>query len=143
MEITPKELVNETSATYRQIDYWCRIGIISPIGNRSPGSGNPRRFEEEIIDRVKLLVKVSNGFFRVIHGNLLKKVYHHYDEGYIDLGEGITLHWGNAVKISCKGCGLFSAPAWYKCCEEHTPQENNDYMCQLCASKLHPGIFCD
>ncbi len=83
MFINTSELVKRTGATTRQIDYWCRKGVISPIETPCPGSGRHRKFDNEIIPRVKLLVKLSNVFHHKLHTNILKKIYNSYDEGFL------------------------------------------------------------
>lgn len=37
-------LCDAAEITYRQLDYWVRLGLIEPIGPRCPGSGAQRRF---------------------------------------------------------------------------------------------------
>ncbi len=95
MLITTKELIRNTGASYRQIDYWCSLDILSPVGKRNPGSGHQREFDTEIIDRVILLVKASIVFDHGLRGNALKNIYDAYNEGYVDLGYGFILRWEN------------------------------------------------
>lgn len=45
-------------ATYRQVDYWCRIGVLSPV-NRAAGSGNVRRFTIDEICVVAVIAELS------------------------------------------------------------------------------------
>jgi DNA-binding transcriptional MerR regulator len=55
---TSKEMVALTGATYRQIDYWCRKGLIP--GHTEPvGSGGRRRFSEEDLRRARLILLAS------------------------------------------------------------------------------------
>lgn len=89
------ELVERTGASYRQIDYWCHIELISPIGDKTPGSGNFREFDERIIERVRFLVNFSRAFDHSVRSVTLKKIYKEYNKGSIDLGEGIVLSWRN------------------------------------------------
>lgn len=89
--IDSKELCELTDATYRQLDYWCSQGIISPVEDGNPGSGNRRRFSKNLIDRVKLVVKISSAFSR---GNSpLRHIMEHYEDGEFDMGEGVYLTW--------------------------------------------------
>lgn len=46
-------------ASYRQVDYWCRTGALSPINNGA-GSGNARSFTIDEIAVVAVLVELSN-----------------------------------------------------------------------------------
>jgi len=93
MLITSKELAQRTGATYRQIDYWCGLDLISAVGKNKPGSGYYRGFEEAIVPRVTFLVKVSNAFNHSFRKDTLKMISDSYEEGSIDLGDGITLSW--------------------------------------------------
>lgn len=44
--------------SYRQLDYWCRTGIIDPMVPAC-GSGRPRRFSEEQVQVVRLVAMLS------------------------------------------------------------------------------------
>jgi DNA-binding transcriptional MerR regulator len=46
--------------TYRQVDYYCRKGLVpgQPAGPGT-GSGHPRRWTQDQIDRVALLLRAS------------------------------------------------------------------------------------
>lgn len=100
MEISSSELANRTGASYRQVDYWVRAGMIMPVrkSKAAPGSGHRRRFEEEIVDRVTVMVKVSGIFDGHPPGGLLKRIYDNFEDGHIDMGEGIRLTWGRIEK---------------------------------------------
>lgn len=37
-------LCRRAGITYRQVDHWCRLGVLRPIGAATPGSGAQRRF---------------------------------------------------------------------------------------------------
>lgn len=88
------ELCKATGATYRQVDYWCAMGVIPTIGKVSPGSGIDRKFDEEIIEKVALLAKVSKIFpGRPVGKDILRQIFENYEEGEIILGEGIVLRW--------------------------------------------------
>ncbi len=99
MYINTKELAKRTGATFRQIDYWCLKGVISPIGKGSPGSGVKREFDESIISRVRLLAKLSKAFHNSLHRDEQKKIYEAYNVGFIDLGDGIILSWTDLKNI--------------------------------------------
>jgi DNA-binding transcriptional MerR regulator len=55
---TTREVVEMTGATYRQIDYWCRTGLI-PGHTESVGSGRRRRFTEQDVKRARLVLLAS------------------------------------------------------------------------------------
>lgn len=40
--ITSQDLAHRSGASYRQIDFWTRVGLIA-VNNPAPGSGNTRR----------------------------------------------------------------------------------------------------
>jgi hypothetical protein len=90
--ISSPELVELSGASYRQIDYWCSQGILPVIdGKNTPGSGGRRHFHKGIVDKVKLLVKISKAFSR--DNSPLQYIMDHYDEGEFDLGDGVYLTW--------------------------------------------------
>lgn len=89
--ISSVELIELTGATYRQLDYWCREGIIHTTHKDMPGSGNKRYFNKDIVDRVKLIVRISQAFSRT--NTPMRQIFDRYREGFIDLGDGIHLTW--------------------------------------------------
>lgn len=92
MSISSTELVNQTGASFRQIDYWCKKKIISPLGEHNPGSGVRRAWDPAVIQRIRVMVKVSD----VIHNietETLKDVYDNYHRGYFEFENGIKLVW--------------------------------------------------
>ncbi len=93
MLINTKELIKRTGGTFRQIDYWCRMGVISTVGKGTPGSGYSRQFDEEVVKRVRLVVKVSQAFGRPLHTKELKGIFDNYEYGVLDLGDDIKLIW--------------------------------------------------
>lgn len=96
--IKSQDLLERTGITYRQLDYWCRIGLI-PVhgGPANPGSGRSRQFDESIVEKIKVVHRICNAFgenkSRSLTTEFLKKVLENYDKGYIDLGEDIYLGW--------------------------------------------------
>lgn len=49
------EVVRSTDATYRQVDYWLRIGMIRTVDGRDfPGSGASRYFDEREVRVVQV-----------------------------------------------------------------------------------------
>lgn len=53
--VTSHELCNLTGITYRQVDYWCRTNLLTPIDEEPPGSGRSRRFHTDQIHRGAVL----------------------------------------------------------------------------------------
>lgn len=98
MLIELKELREATTATYRQIDYWCRVGIIETEGEPTPGSGYHRKFDENIIPKVNLLAAVSKALGNSPSPGLLKQIYENYQDGWLDLGEGVELRWNEPTQ---------------------------------------------
>lgn len=49
--VTSYELVDEAQISYRQLDYWCRTGLLQPLEAATPGSGHLRRFPEHQVTR--------------------------------------------------------------------------------------------
>ncbi len=104
MKIKKKELMKRTGLTDRQLDYWCRQQVIIPIGAVCPGSGFRREFDEDVVDRVRLLVKLSKSCNQFLSLDILKRIYACYEEGYVDLGDGLVLSWKNSlfpVRVCC------------------------------------------
>lgn len=91
--LTTKELAKMTGATYRQIDYWCRVGLIKPIGKSNPGSGRRRLFDDDTVRKINLLVAVSHAFGGTTRLPQLEKIVSAEAAGKVYLGEGLTLSW--------------------------------------------------
>jgi len=54
--------------TYRQLDHWCRRGYIrvrgwTPAGGNRVGSGNDRRFDDQEVEVVTLMVRLVHAGF--------------------------------------------------------------------------------
>lgn len=96
MSIGSLDIVDETGATFRQLDWWVRHGVVPTLGLSSPGSGNQREFHENVLPRVKLLVSVSKAFSNRTSVETLRKIYNAYDVGFITLDDNIDLivSWG-------------------------------------------------
>lgn len=54
--VTSEEIAAETGASYRQVDYWIRTGLIHARGLLSPGAGHVRRFDVSELERVRTVV---------------------------------------------------------------------------------------
>ncbi len=90
--LTSKELSIQTGASYRQIDYWCRNSVIIPLGKNTPGTGFNRKFDDSIVDKVELLVRMSKSFDGC-RTDQLKLIYENYDKGFVELEAGIIISW--------------------------------------------------
>lgn len=53
------EVAKLTGATYRQLDYYCRKGLVPGQPRYGTGSGNRRRWTDDQIEEVLLLVRAS------------------------------------------------------------------------------------
>ena len=54
--VTSSELLNAVpQITYRQLDYWCRTGLLTPVDEATPGSGWTRRFHEGQVMRARVI----------------------------------------------------------------------------------------
>lgn len=53
------ELAQRTGATYRQIDYWTRRGLLGPVQGSGRGSGHYRRFPMSAVLVADALVAVG------------------------------------------------------------------------------------
>ncbi len=56
--ITSWDVCGQAGISYRQLDYWCRLGIIEPVGAASPGSGSQRRFTAREIRVVAFVARL-------------------------------------------------------------------------------------
>lgn len=79
------ELCRITGATYRQLDYWVRRGLLVPR-YASRGSGDPRSFDRSDLDRAVLLrlASAAKGLGVLDAGQLL-------EHGTQTLAPGLTL----------------------------------------------------
>lgn len=88
--LSTADLADATGASFRQIDNWCRRGLITPIV-KAEGSGTRRAWSERTVASVSRLVRFSD------------IVTHQSDSTYrliaesqcsvVKIGNGITLHF--------------------------------------------------
>jgi hypothetical protein len=52
-------LMNRSGATYRQVDYWCRLGFFGPELATPLGSGHARSFGPDAVRMARVLTAVS------------------------------------------------------------------------------------
>lgn len=52
------DLLQETGATYRQLDHWCRLGLLLPP-NPTPGSGAQREWPARELQIAKRMVELT------------------------------------------------------------------------------------
>lgn len=93
MLISSRDLADRAGVTYRQVDYWCTKGVITPALLSRGGSGGVRRWNEDDIGRVRLLGKISSMTAGNLHSDVLKKVHDAYEDGHVELVEGVVLSW--------------------------------------------------
>lgn len=80
--------------TYRQLDYWCRAGLIPGQADVKPGSGGRRAWTESDIQRARLVFLGS----RLMHGPLARIVEMLENElalQQIELREALELEAGH------------------------------------------------
>lgn len=54
--VLSSEIIAETGASYRQVDYWTRTGLLTPIDEVSPGEGHDRRYSLDQLYRARAVV---------------------------------------------------------------------------------------
>jgi hypothetical protein len=59
--LSTAEAAIRSGASYRQLDYWTRTGLVSPAVD-SPGSGTPRRWSPGQIPTLTALAAISTMF---------------------------------------------------------------------------------
>ena len=57
------EVCKATRATYRQLDYWERTGLIKPSVREASGSGTQRRYSDEDVKRVRVIMLLLGAGF--------------------------------------------------------------------------------
>lgn len=88
-----KELMKGTGLTYRQIDYWCRKGVIDPINSETVSIGFAREFDANIVERVRTLSTISTACKNRLSLEILREIYDNFDNGHIYLAPGVVLKW--------------------------------------------------
>ena len=86
-----------SGATFRQLDYWARTGVIA-AASPAQGSGSRRRWSDEEVRALSVLARVAAVVHRdTVHDLLVATVNAAMDNGagfedvWIDLGDGISL----------------------------------------------------
>lgn len=51
--VTSQELLEDAGISYRQLDYWTRTGLLTPIDGATPGSGYLRRYREDQVIKAR------------------------------------------------------------------------------------------
>lgn len=92
--LTSVDACLQTGATYRQLDYWARIGLIFPLGVGNPGSGYRRRWDPSSIPGIKRMVALSS-LFDQKNRDLLRPVLRR-----IALGDDEITAEVNGIRIS-------------------------------------------
>lgn len=96
--ILSKELIDRSGASYRQIDYWCRHGIIAPVGNPAPGSGSRKEWDEGLVERCAFLAAMSRLFEHGRGEPIMKAFNTFYDSGAIEITKDLTLILARRIK---------------------------------------------
>lgn len=96
--LTSNEIAELAGLTYRQVDYYCRKGVISPMVD-TDGSGVPRLWHVDQVPALMALAAVSTalreagGISRIGSVALFRRVARDWRIGAVDLGHGVTLTW--------------------------------------------------
>jgi DNA-binding transcriptional MerR regulator len=92
MENYPSPVVTKvTGVSYRQLDYWCRTGLVDPI-TEAHGSGTRREFSFENILRVFILNELLDLFSLTKLRTVLKDFNWQSDDlTYIASGSSLTM----------------------------------------------------
>lgn len=78
------ELITEAGITYRQLDYWSRTGLLTPLTAAAPGSGFVRRFHESQVPRAQTLAALLDAGISL---QLCRRVIDDVlTSGHVDLG---------------------------------------------------------
>jgi DNA-binding transcriptional MerR regulator len=86
--VTSHELLTDASITYRQLDYWCRTGLLTTIHNPNPGSGHLRVFPLSQLERARAVRELLDAGMAL---TVIRDVVDQYAaHGHVVVG-GITL----------------------------------------------------
>lgn len=88
--VTSAELITRARITYRQLDYWCRTGLLTPIPGSRAGSGTRSHFPYAQLHRAATLqwlltAGISLQTCRAVIDELL-------ETGHVRIGDGLTIH---------------------------------------------------
>lgn len=83
-------LCQVTSATFRQIDFWCRRGFLHPTGG--VGTGYSRDFPGDEIRVAKLMA-------RLVHAGVTPEAAHRAARGNGELAPGVRVDVDLAVTV--------------------------------------------
>nr|WP_232523700.1 MerR family transcriptional regulator [Nocardioides sp. MAH-18] len=85
--VTTSELIDETSVTYRQVDYWLRTGLLATLEDIHPGTGWTRRLPADQIPRARAI-------HQLLHAGVSLQVIRQIIDDFVTTGratsEGIT-----------------------------------------------------
>lgn len=82
------DVVAYVGITYRQLDHWCRLGIIQPLDKANPGSGTSREFPIEEVEKIAVIARLVRVGFGLNEARRIAQLR----EKNVFLGEGITIH---------------------------------------------------
>lgn len=115
--IKVKDLMLQTGLTYRQIDYWCRRGIIDPVNGEDLGSGFDREFDASTTESIRVLGIIAKACKNRLTAEILREIYDNFNAGHIYLAPGIKLEWGDKIIEEAVRHTYFvdmSDPDWFK-----------------------------
>lgn len=93
--ISTDVVAKESGATYRQLDYWVREGLISPVKQKG-GIGYPRGWDRDQIPEIAFLRRVQSAFSSSkMPMEILKRFLVAYRAGYnyLPLEGGFLITW--------------------------------------------------
>ena len=90
--LSTSQLARLAGCQEHTINYWRNQEVISPIGDKNPGSGYQLEWDPNLVPVVKMLVKIEN-YFKVVSCVFLKEIVKNFDKGRLELDEGIVLTW--------------------------------------------------
>jgi DNA-binding transcriptional MerR regulator len=90
------EVVRMTAATYRQLDYWCSMGLVPGMA-ACIGQGYRRRFAYEQVRHVRGLLALSRAG---VTGDQLREAVERLADPALDWYRPLTLVWAPHVTLS-------------------------------------------
>ena len=94
--LSTPEVAERAGVTYRQIDHWARIGLITPT-IEADGPGSRRRWERAHVAQIAVIGRVSRqlstGAGAGAPHDILVAAAEHWADGRVELGEGVAVTW--------------------------------------------------
>jgi hypothetical protein len=98
--LTTMQVAKATGISYRQCDYWHRLGAFREYATLSEGSGIPRRWKPTVIPILEVIAELNYGMRTYTGGRglassveLVKKIVEAYPNGELVLGPNVKITW--------------------------------------------------